>query len=158
MTRAEDSGAEDSRAAQDELVRLVDALSDAFDERPPDLPGVAAELATARSTATSGDDLVTVTVDAYGVVTDIQLSSRAFQANSPERLAASVVAAARAAVLAAQRRQADIVRPLTETSGALPDLPDLYPGAPTLRGIRETVDPAENSETSRGDSEFRRGG
>jgi hypothetical protein len=35
-----------------------------------------------------------------------------------------------------------IVSPITEFAEELPDLPDLLPGAPSLRGIREVVEAA----------------
>lgn len=138
---------EASHSAGSELARLVDTLLDRAGEELSELPDVAAQLTVARSAARSSDRLVEVTVDAYGVVTNVSLSPDAFRANSPERLARSVVEAARSAASAAQRRRAEIVAPVTGTTGELPDLPDLFPGAPSLRGIRDIIDMAEPANT-----------
>lgn len=153
------SSSEDPRSAHSELTRLVDTLLDGFSEQSADLPDIAAQLSAARSSASSSDRLVEVTVDTYGIVMDVQLSPQAFQANSPERLARSVTEAARSAALAAQRRRAEIVAPITGTVGDPPDLPDLFPGAPSLRGIREITESAEpgNTEPARADREYRPG-
>ncbi|MFI5714265.1 YbaB/EbfC family nucleoid-associated protein [Nocardia sp. NPDC051750] len=153
------SSSEEPRSAHSELTRLVDTLLDGFGEQSADLPDVAARLAAARSSASSSDRLVEVTVDAYGTVLEVRLSPQAFQANSPERLAGSVTEAARSAALAAQRRRAEIVEPVAGVAGDL-DLPDLFPGAPSLRGIRDMTESAEpgNAEPGRTVPECRPGG
>ncbi|WP_280417058.1 YbaB/EbfC family nucleoid-associated protein [Nocardia carnea] len=133
---------EDPRSAHSELARLVDTLLDGFGEQPADLPDAAAQLTGARSSASSADRLVEVTVDAYGIVLEVRLSPQAYQVSSPEQLGRSVTEAARSAALAAQRRRAEIVAPITGTGGDLPDLPDLFPGAPSLRGIRDIIESA----------------
>ncbi|BCK56991.1 YbaB/EbfC family nucleoid-associated protein [Nocardia wallacei] len=126
-------------SANNEMKKLVDSLLDGLDQQRADLPGVCERLSQSRTSAWSSDKLVQVTVDAYGIVVDVQLTANAFQAGPPARLARSITEAARAAAEAAQHRRAEILAPITDTAGALPDLPDLFPGAPSLREVREIV-------------------
>ncbi|MFJ1461483.1 YbaB/EbfC family nucleoid-associated protein [Nocardia wallacei] len=129
-------------SANNEMKKLVDSLLDGLDQQSADLPGVCERLSESRTSAWSSDKLVEVTVDAYGIVVDVQLTAHAFQAGPPARLARSITEAARAAAEAAQHRRAEILAPITDTAGALPDLPDLFPGAPSLREVREIVSAA----------------
>ncbi|WP_280368178.1 YbaB/EbfC family nucleoid-associated protein [Nocardia wallacei] len=126
-------------SANNEMKKLVDSLLDGLDQQRADLPGVCERLAESRTSAWSSDKLVEVTVDAYGIVVDVRLTAHAFQAGPPARLARSITEASRAAAEAAQHRRAEILAPITDTAGALPDLPDLFPGAPSLREVREIV-------------------
>ncbi|MCX4095147.1 YbaB/EbfC family nucleoid-associated protein [Nocardia sp. alder85J] len=127
------------QAATAEMKRLVDSLLDGLDQQREDLPGVVERLSRSRSSAWSADRLAEVVVDAYGIVVEVRLASNAYQAATPGRLARSITEAARSAAALAQQQRADIVSPITETADALPDLPDLFPGAPSLRGIRDIV-------------------
>ncbi|MBF6174205.1 YbaB/EbfC family nucleoid-associated protein [Nocardia blacklockiae] len=138
----DDRSLDDLTAATAEMKRLVSALLDGLDQQREDLPGVRDRLAAARSSAWSADRLAEVTVDAYGRVVDVRLSADAFRAGPPARLARSLTEAARAAAEAAHRRRAEILAPITGPAEILPDLPDLFPGAPGLRDIRETVESA----------------
>jgi DNA-binding protein YbaB len=82
--------------------------------------------------ATSADDLVTVTVNAVGIVTDVQFASSAFDRSTPDKLARSVVTVAQQAANAAQQQVEDALAP---ARGELPDLPDVVPGAPSLKDL-----------------------
>ena len=80
--------------------------------------------------ATSADGLVTVTVNAVGIVTDVQFAPSAFDRSTPDKLARSVVTVTQQAADAAQRQVEDALAP---ARGELPDLPDVVPGAPSLK-------------------------
>jgi len=130
---------DDLQAATDEMKRLVDTLMDGLDQQAADIPGVCERLATSRSTVRSSDRLVEVTVDAYGAVLEVRLADNAFTNGQPKRLAVSITEAAKEAARVAELRRTEILAPLTEIGGGLPDLPDLFPGMPSLREIRQTV-------------------
>ncbi|WP_019928188.1 YbaB/EbfC family nucleoid-associated protein [Nocardia sp. BMG111209] len=127
------------QAAAAEMKRLTDSLLDGLDQQRADLPGVVERLSRSRSSVWSSDRLAEVVVDAYGIVVEVRLAANAYQAAPPARLAASITEAARSAALAAQQQRAEITAPLTGVVEALPDLPDLFPGAPSLREIRDIV-------------------
>ena len=82
--------------------------------------------------ATSADGLVTVTVNAVGIVTDVQFAPSAFDRSTPDKLARSVVTVTQQAANAAQRQVEDALAP---ARGELPDLPDVVPGAPSLKDL-----------------------
>lgn len=82
--------------------------------------------------ATSADGLVTVTVNAVGIVTDVQLAPSAFDRSTPDKLACSVVTVTQQAANAAQRQVEDALAP---ARGELPDLPDVVSGAPSLKDL-----------------------
>ncbi|MGH3981164.1 MAG: YbaB/EbfC family nucleoid-associated protein [Pseudonocardiaceae bacterium] len=82
--------------------------------------------------ATSADGLVTVTVNAAGIVTDVQFAPSAFDRSTPDKLARSVVTVTQQAASAAQRQVEDALAPVR---GELPDLPDAVPGAPSLKDL-----------------------
>lgn len=130
------------QTANNELKRVVGSLLDGIDQQIADLPGVVERLSQSRTSQWSADKRVEVTVDAYGIVQKVRLADDALSGATPEKLAAAMTEAARAAAVTAQRRRAEIVAPITEAAATLPDLPDLYPGAPSLREIREVVDSA----------------
>ncbi|MDQ4092588.1 MAG: YbaB/EbfC family nucleoid-associated protein [Actinomycetota bacterium] len=82
--------------------------------------------------ASSADGLVTVTVNAAGIVTDVQFAPSAFDRSTPDKLARSVVTVTQQAANAAQRQVEDALAP---ARGELPDLPDVVPGAPSLKDL-----------------------
>ena len=75
---------------------------------------------------------MTVTVDAVGIVTDVQFALSAFDCSTPDKLARSVVTVTQQAANAAQRQVEDVLAPVR---GELPDLPDVVPGAPSLKDL-----------------------
>lgn len=138
---------DDMYSANNELKRMVDSLLDGIDEQVANLPGVVERLSTSRSSQWSADRRVEVTVDAYGIVLSVRLADDALSGTTPEKLAAAMTEAAKAAAATAQRRRAEIVAPITDATVGLPDLPDLYPGAPSLREIRTIVSAAAQTST-----------
>lgn len=79
--------------------------------------------------ATSADGLITVRVNAVGIVTDTSLSPSAFRSSNPDKLARSFTEASQAAARDARAKADAAIAPLQEN---VPDLPDLFPGAPSL--------------------------
>jgi DNA-binding protein YbaB len=120
------------RSANFGMRNQVDHLLDQLDEQRACLAVAQEKLDAARCTAKSADGLVEVTTDASGVVTDVQFSVEAVR-STPEQLGRSVTEAARSAALLARQQTVEIMAPLTAVTDAMPDLPDLVPGAPSLR-------------------------
>ncbi|WP_159447667.1 YbaB/EbfC family nucleoid-associated protein [Streptoalloteichus hindustanus] len=89
--------------------------------------------------ATSPDGRVTARVDATGMLTGLELSERAFERTTPERLARIVTEVVRQAATEARHRAQE---ELSAFTGNAPDLPDVVPGAPSLRDLY-TVEPPE---------------
>ncbi|GAA2786759.1 YbaB/EbfC family nucleoid-associated protein [Saccharopolyspora taberi] len=79
--------------------------------------------------ATSEDGLVTVRVNAVGVVTHLEVSSSAFQYTTPKKLSETIVLTIQDAARDA-RSQADAA--FAPVQAEIPDLPDVFPGAPSL--------------------------
>ena len=90
------------------------------------------QAAEVTSRATSADGLVTVTVNAVGIITDMQFAPSAFDRSTPDKLARSVVAVTQQAANAAQRQVEDA---LALVRGELLDLPAVVPGAPSLKDL-----------------------
>lgn len=120
------------RAQVDVMLEGLQAQTEAF---------AAAQGAVADTTAQaqSPDGLVRVTVDAAGAVRSVVVAPTAFTRTTPERLAESFTAAAHAATAEARARVAELVEPVTAFAASLPDLADLVPGAPSMRGLFPTV-------------------
>ncbi|MCP9625440.1 YbaB/EbfC family nucleoid-associated protein [Nocardia otitidiscaviarum] len=130
----------DSLRAGDHAIRnRVNNILDAVDEQHARLARVVEQLDAVRCTATSADGLVEVTVDVAGVLTDVRFAAGALR-NEPEKLAASVTQAGRAAARLAHDRHRELLAPVAGAAEHLPDLPDLVPGAPSLREPDEPGD------------------
>ncbi|RVW10122.1 YbaB/EbfC family DNA-binding protein [Prescottella agglutinans] len=110
----------------------------------------AAQGAVARTTAEaeSPDGLVRVTVDAAGAVLAARVEPTAFTRTTPDRLAESFSAAARAATADVRAQVADLMAPVAALTASIPDLPDLVPGAPAMRHLVPTVATEFTSSTT----------
>jgi DNA-binding protein YbaB len=117
----------DARSAQ--LRTRVDDLLGQFTERTAQLRAAQQAAAALTATLTSPDELVRVTVDATGMLTDLHIDRSAFERTTPDQLAHTISDVVRRATTDVRRRSADLLRPLTE---GLPDLADLADGAPSL--------------------------
>lgn len=91
-----------------------------------------AQAATAEVTgeATSTDGRVRASVDADGMLGDLRLAPSAFDRTTPEALARTIGEVVQQATADARARVAETLAPFTEAGV---DLPDLVPGAPSLR-------------------------
>ncbi len=112
--------------------RQVDSLLDGLNRQTAALQSAQAQAGEVTSQATSADGLVTVTVNAVGIVTDVQFAPSAFDRSTPDRLARSVVAVIQQAAADAQQKVDAVLAPVR---GNLPDLPDVFPGAPALQDL-----------------------
>ncbi|MGH3910253.1 MAG: YbaB/EbfC family nucleoid-associated protein, partial [Pseudonocardiaceae bacterium] len=91
-----------------------------------------AQAAEVTGRATSADGLVTVTVNASGIVTDVEFAPSAFTRSTPDKLARSVVAVIQDAAAAAQQRVEAALAPVRANT---PDLPGVFPGAPAIKDL-----------------------
>lgn len=119
----------------------VNSLLAGLNRQSAALQSAQAQAAEVTGRATSADGLVTVTVNAVGIVTDVQFAPSAFDRSTPDKLARSVVTVTQQAANAAQRQVEDALAP---ACGELPDLPDVVPGAPSLKDLLSNM-----SSTSR---------
>ncbi|MGH3788591.1 MAG: YbaB/EbfC family nucleoid-associated protein [Pseudonocardiaceae bacterium] len=114
------------------LRQQVDTLLAGLNRQTAALNSAQARAVAVTGRATSADGLVTVTVNAAGVVTDAQFTPSAFDRSTPEKLARSVVAVAQQAAATAQQQVEAALAPVRSD---VPDLPDLFPGAPSLTDL-----------------------
>lgn len=112
--------------------RQVDSLLEGLHRQTAALQQAQAQAAEVTGRAVSPDGLVTVVVNALGVVTDVQFAASVFTRSTPEKLSRSVVDTTRQAAADA-RRQVDAA--LAPARANTPDLPDVVPGAPALRDL-----------------------
>ena len=123
----------------------VDSLLVGLNRQTAALNSAQAQAAAVTGRATSADGLVTVTVNAAGIVIDVQFTPSAFDRSTPEKLARSVVAVAQQAAAAAQHQVEVALAPVRSN---VPDLPDLFPGAPSLKDLLPSR-PAANRRSPR---------
>lgn len=103
---------------------------------------------TATGEATSHDGSVRVTVDATGVVTDLQFADTAFTKSTPQRLAAATIATIQTAATKARGQLQQTLAPLTDQS-ALNAARENVPGLAnlTVPAVPHTAtDPGESAE------------
>lgn len=110
----------------------VNSLLAGLDRQTAALHSAQAQVAEMTSQATSADGLVAVTVNAAGIVTDVKFTPSAFDRSTPDKLARSVVAVIQQAAADAQQKVEAVLAPVR---GDLPDLPDVFPGAPSLQHL-----------------------
>ncbi|MGY4098713.1 YbaB/EbfC family nucleoid-associated protein [Nocardia sp. R16R-3T] len=120
------------RSANFGIRNQVDHILDALAEQRAQLAEVRRQLDAARYSATSPDGLVEVTVDTAGILADVRFTAAAMRSTT-EQLGRSVTEAGRAAARRAQEQTRQMLAPVAAAADAIPDLPDLIPGAPSLR-------------------------
>ncbi|MFC4605205.1 YbaB/EbfC family nucleoid-associated protein [Rhodococcus kronopolitis] len=124
--------------ARNEALRVqVDGMLEELHRRSDRLTRVQAEVTALRIEESTPDGLARVTVDAGGAVVGIDLAPESFATSTPRRLGAALAAAAQAAAATARARARELAVPSGDAG--LPDLPDLIPGAPSLRDLMPTV-------------------
>ncbi|ALG13900.1 hypothetical protein AOZ06_49805 [Kibdelosporangium phytohabitans] len=117
-----------------ELRRQVDHMTDEVRRRTEGLKQAQARMAALTGAARSGDGVVQAKVDMTGQLTELTLGEEAFQRGTPQALAAEitrVIREATAGVRTEVRREVSRFTPDED----LVDLPDLVPGAPSLRDL-----------------------
>lgn len=110
----------------------VDTMLANLERQTAQLKEAQAEAMAKVGRATSQDGLVEVTVNAGGIVTDVRFAPAAFERSTPEKLAQSVVATIQRAASAAREQADAVLAPYQEN---VPDLPDLFPGMPSLKDL-----------------------
>jgi DNA-binding protein YbaB len=125
------------RCANYGIRNQVEHMMETLAQQRAQVSDVYKKLAAVRATASSADGLVTVTVDGSGVLTDVQFAQGASR-KTLEKLGQSVTEAGREAARLANEQNETITAPITTGADAMPDLPDLVPGAPSLRDLRES--------------------
>ncbi|MDR7169055.1 DNA-binding protein YbaB [Nocardia kruczakiae] len=110
----------------------INHMLDVYEEQKARLTEIHAHLDSVRIQARSVDGTVEVSVDSAGIVTGITLQPAALR-NKPDDLARKLTEVIREAATHAEKYTLDAMTPVTEIVGTLPDLPDLIPGAPSLR-------------------------
>jgi DNA-binding protein YbaB len=120
------------RSANFGMRNQVENILDALAEQHAHRAEVQRKLDTARCTATSADGLVEVTVDNSGVLIDVRFTADAARSTA-EQLGRSVTEAGRKAARRVREQTTQILAPVAAAVHAMPDLPDLVLGAPSLR-------------------------
>ncbi|GAB2561334.1 YbaB/EbfC family nucleoid-associated protein [Nocardia heshunensis] len=120
------------RAANAGTRNQVDHMLDILEEQQIYLIGVQDKVTAIRATATSGDRLVAVTVDAAGLVAEVSIEPEALRGNADD-LGRSVAETARQAAAAARAKVQELLAPVLESAESMPDFADLVPGAPSMR-------------------------
>lgn len=114
------------------LLNQVHDMMDTFAQQQTRLGEVREQLDELRVQATSSDQAVTVTVDAAGSVVEVRITPAAMRSTA-EQLGQLVTGVAQEAARSAKQQADALLEPLTE---GMPDLPDIVPGAPSLRAGR----------------------
>lgn len=110
----------------------VDTMMADLQRRTASLASAQAEAAAATGTATSPDGLVTVTVNAAGVVTAAEVDPARLPRSTAAQVGAAFVGATQAAAVAARALADEALAPLLAD---VPDLSEVFPGAPDLADV-----------------------
>ena len=126
---------DDQLAARNaELRGTLDNLMQELKQRTDGLRDAQAAIAAMSGVASSPDGNVVVTVDSTGVLDKLELGSRAFERVTPEQLAQTITQVTRRAAMNVRDQVNAQMAPLTSEEGVI-DLPDIVPGAPSLKDI-----------------------
>lgn len=121
------------RVREQELQGQIDSMLATLDRQTQDLHAAQQQVTQLRVTGESADGLVQVVVNSVGGVVEVHLAPDAFRRSSPESLGRAMTDAARRAGVAAHAESMRIMGSIVSATETLPDLPDLVPGAPSLR-------------------------
>ena len=144
-----------------ELRGTLDNLMRELKDRTDGLRDAQAAIAAMSGVASSPDGNVVVTVDSTGVLDKLELGPRAFERVTPEQLAQTVTQVARRAAQNVREQVNAHMAPLTSEEGTV-DLPDIVPGAPSIKDIfrveqrDEPVPPPPPSDEDFGSSVLRK--
>lgn len=124
----------------------MNSMLEGLQRQTAQLKEAQAEAMAATGTASSSDGLVTVEVNAAGVVTGTRLSQSALRDSTPDKLGRSFTEASQAAARDARTKADAALAPVQQD---VPDLPDVFPQAPSLKGlIPEAPDIPEPNRSS----------
>lgn len=136
-----DSDRAAARARDNALRADVDELLATFERQRRGLAEAQARLASMTVTAWSSDNLVRVESNTAGVPVRVRLDPEAFKRSTPEKLGRSITEAVQAAARQATEAAEQAYAPVEEVAGGVPDLPDLVPGAPSIRALVDSLFP-----------------
>ncbi|MCE7005721.1 YbaB/EbfC family nucleoid-associated protein [Kibdelosporangium philippinense] len=125
-----------------DLRRQVDKMMEEVRRKTEDLKEAQARMTALTGSSESADGVINARVDMTGNLTELTLTSRAYE-RTPEQLAAEitrVIRKAAAGVRTELHREASQFTPDED----LIDLPDLVPGAPSLRDLFRIEQPEED--------------
>ncbi|QUH00955.1 YbaB/EbfC family nucleoid-associated protein [Saccharopolyspora erythraea] len=107
----------------------IDSMLSDLRRRTAEIQQKQAEAAARTHEISSEDGMVTATVDASGTLQKLELSPKAFERSTPDRLARTITSLIREATGTAQQALHSEFAGLAET----PDLPSIVDGAPMLQ-------------------------
>ncbi|MGI5223184.1 YbaB/EbfC family nucleoid-associated protein [Nocardia sp. CA-290969] len=126
----------DEKQMRNDLLRVeLSGLLDSFAESRDQLAEVQSRLTSTTVTAWSADGLVRVDSNAAGIPVDLHIDPGAFKRAAPDKLARSVLEAMQAAAQQAGEATQQAMAPFQAMAAEVPDLPDLIPGAPSVREL-----------------------
>ncbi|WAM16081.1 YbaB/EbfC family nucleoid-associated protein [Rhodococcus sp. JS3073] len=129
------------RVREHELQDQIDSMLATLDRQTQDLHAAQQQVAQLRVSAESADGLVQVVVNSVGGVVDVRLARDVFRRSTPESLGRAMTEASRRAGEAAHTESMRIMGSIVSATETLPDLPDLVPGAPSLRDFLPRLEP-----------------
>lgn len=119
---------ERNAAMRENMTSLLEGIS----RQTEDLKQAQEQAAAVVGKATSKDRMVTVQVNAGGIVTDVKMDPSVYKTNTPQMLSESLVLTIQAAARDA-REQAD--EAFAPVQANVPDLPDIFPDAPSVKDL-----------------------
>ncbi|MFC9832280.1 YbaB/EbfC family nucleoid-associated protein [Rhodococcus sp. NPDC127530] len=124
-----------------ELQNQIDSMLATLDRQTQDLHAAQQQVAQLRVSGASADGLVQVVVNSVGGVVDVHVAPDAFRRSTPESLGRAMTDAARRAGETAHAESMRIMGSIVSATETLPDLPDLVPGAPSVRNFLPRLEP-----------------
>ncbi|MEU8897981.1 YbaB/EbfC family nucleoid-associated protein [Nocardia sp. NPDC048505] len=129
------------RARNDALRGEVDSLLATFAEQQREFAAAQARLATATVTAWSSDNLIRVTANSAGVPLEVHVDPEAFKRSTPQKLGLAITEATQAAARLAGEEAQRAFGSIEQLGADIPDLPDLVPGAPSIKDLVRSLLP-----------------
>lgn len=142
------------RGRESELQGQIDSMLETLQQQQQDLQNAQAQVAQLRVTGESVDRLVRVTVNSVGAVQGVWFSPESLKNATPELLAKSVKEASLSAAVEAHAEMMRLMEPVMASANDFPDLPEIIPGAPSMRDFRQDLSAPTQDETSGVDSHF----
>lgn len=126
---------EEKRARNDRMRAEMDGLLESFEQQRAQLGELQARLAATTVSVWSADNMVRIDSNVAGIPVDVHIDAGAFKRTTPDKLARSVLEAVHAAARQAGDATQQAMAPLEAEVGAMPDLSELIPGAPSIRDM-----------------------
>lgn len=119
---------ERNAAMRENMTSLLEGIS----RQTEDLKQAQEQAAAVVGKATSKDRMVTVQVNAGGIVTDVKMDPAVYKTNTPQMLSESLVLTTQAAARNAREQADEAFAPVQNN---VPDLPDIFPDAPSVKDL-----------------------